>query len=254
MDAEKYDSFCKECNGEVIESKTLNECDNHQWRPGYAKIPVVLGEFTVQVDVEAKIKLEEPAIEIKRIKKNVFLTQCRFIAGTDKLFLSGFVRKNIEFATKKCVTESAISGDIKDTTVFIPFHCVTKVRLDRYPVLFENGITSETEYLDKKSTGKDINEKDLADFENFNEKIFCELVSAQIFEADIDNDSEFIKEFPKEHEFQTFTEKMVIYITLKLLQKQQVYYFLSKQDVESEPDGRRKVPIKGRKIEKPDLK
>ena len=39
------------------------------------KIPVVLAETNITIPVEATITLDQVAMEIKRIKKNVFLTQ-----------------------------------------------------------------------------------------------------------------------------------------------------------------------------------
>jgi len=58
------------CKAGVIKSETLTECPNEFLTPkGFngpfvGKIPVVL-----QVDVESVIQLEEPALEIKRVKK-----------------------------------------------------------------------------------------------------------------------------------------------------------------------------------------
>ena len=93
------------------------------------KTPVVLAERTLQIAIEADIPLNPPAIEIKRVHKNVFLEQVKLvpvtfepIAGTDffnvtraKLFVSGFVRKNIEYASIQC------NGLIQDRVVNTPF-------------------------------------------------------------------------------------------------------------------------------------
>lgn len=224
-----------DCKGEVKESQTMCECENYPYPySGYAKIPVVLGEFTVQIDVESKIKLDEPAIEIKRIRKNVYLTQCRLIPGTNKLFLEGFVRKNIEYATKDGSKKDVICGDIKHTTVKVPFKCVTKVSFKNYPKLFSSPLPNEVEYFDKKVMGKDMKENDLISSEFFNEKVFCELERAHIYEADIVEEYDKIECHPNEYVFSWFVEKEVIYLTLKLLQKQQVYYFPN--DKSGEPE------------------
>ncbi|EJT8829475.1 hypothetical protein N3867_005155, partial [Escherichia coli] len=80
------------------------------------QIPVVLAEKTIQIVVESNISLDPPAIEIKRILKNVFLTQCKSvplaftpIPGTNyclvtrtKLFLQRYIRKNIEYTNDEC--------------------------------------------------------------------------------------------------------------------------------------------------------
>lgn len=230
-----FQGYSCECKGGVKESQTVCECENYPYPyPGYAKIPVVLGEFTVQIDVESKIKLDEPAIEIKRIRKNVFLTQCRLIPGTNKLFLEGYVRKNIEYATKDGSRKDVICGDIKHTTVFVPFKCVTKVCLKNYPKIFASPLPNEIEYFDKKAMGKDMKEQDLISHEFFNEKVFCELERANIYEADIVEDYEKIECHPNEYLFTKFIEKEVIYLTIKLLQKQQIYCFANEKGREPE--------------------
>ena len=43
------------------------------------KIPVVLAERTLQIVVEANIPLCPPAVEIKRVLKDVFLQQCKLV-------------------------------------------------------------------------------------------------------------------------------------------------------------------------------
>ena len=77
--------------------------------PVVVKIPVVLVETNITIPVEATITLDQTVMEIKRIKKNVFLTQSRLIPfsqdnreNTGIVFIEGFVRKNIEYATQTC--------------------------------------------------------------------------------------------------------------------------------------------------------
>lgn len=217
-----YDHDKCDHKGKVTESTSMNECPNIPLEPGFAKIPVVLAEFTVQIDVESKIKLGEEAVEIKRIKKNVFLTQCRLIAGTDKLFIKGYVRKNIEYATINCSHEHGTDGDIKYTTQNVPFQCTTAVKFTREPELHPNPTPEETTYFDKKDMGKDMKEQDLYTKEFFNEKVFCEMIKAKIYEADIEKDYEKVDGHNTEYVFRSFIEKEVIYLTLKLLQNQQV--------------------------------
>ena len=102
--------------------------------PVVIKVPVVLVETNITIPVEACITLDQAAIEIKRIKKNVFLTQSRLIPfsqdnreNTGILFIEGFVRKNIEYATQTCPTGTNaanavnVCGDIRHCTVEVPF-------------------------------------------------------------------------------------------------------------------------------------
>lgn len=208
------------CYSEEREWELPGGGDSHKFDT--MKIPMVIGEFTVQIDVESKIKLPEPALEVKRIKKNVFLTQCRVIAGTKKVFLKGFIRKNIEYATIDCVTAKAISGDIKHTTVHVPFQCSTEVKCMIPEEVEADSPSQEINYFNEENLGVDMKERDLISEEKFNEKIYCELENSKIYEANLIEDAKKIELHPIEHEFQTFIEKEVVYLTLKLLRNQQI--------------------------------
>jgi hypothetical protein len=72
----------------------------------FIKVPVVLGETTVQIDMDACIHFPEPVLEIKEVNKKLKLTQCRLLLPTNKLFIKGFVRKNIQYATPKSTSKS----------------------------------------------------------------------------------------------------------------------------------------------------
>ena len=74
-------------------------------------MPVVLGQYNIQIPMHAEIEFPtgQRVLEIKDIKKRVYLTQCKLIsvarssdrcstADTGKLYISGFVRKNIKYA------------------------------------------------------------------------------------------------------------------------------------------------------------
>ena len=211
------------CNASVVSSDTLTGANNYCWFGGDYKIPKVLAEFVIQVDVESKIKLNDPAYEIKRIEKQVFLTECRYVAPTDKVFIQGYIRKNIEYATKVCSTEFGIGGVIKDTTVHIPFKTYSQVDFDgNFPQVIPNLPPLVARYFDAKRMGKNIREADRSDVEVFNEPVFCELEWSAVFDADIDDKGTPIDGFFNEEEFQEFTDKAVVYLCIKLLQKQQV--------------------------------
>ncbi len=68
----------KDC-GKVLESKTVPMCEGTNLTPEtvatpvVAKIPVVLAEKEIQIDVESKTRLKEKFLEIKRIKKRCVL-------------------------------------------------------------------------------------------------------------------------------------------------------------------------------------
>jgi hypothetical protein len=210
------------CNAEVLKSDTLTLADNRPWEGGDFKIPKVLAEFVVQIDNESKIKLNDVAFEIKRVEKQVFLTECRFIPMTDKVFIEGYIRKNIEYAAKTCSRNHSIGGTIKDTTVHVPFKVATKVDFKHKPHILPNPPAMVARYFDERRMGKNIREADRSDIEIFNEPVFCELEWSAVFDADIDDKGRPIDGLRNEEEFQEFTDKSVVYICIKLLQKQQV--------------------------------
>lgn len=228
-----------------VNAKTLNECENAPFigyraiPPVTVKVPRVLAELNVQIDVDATITLPERALEIKQIKKRLKLTQCMLLQNTNKLFLKGFVRKNIDYSTVSCANRDGVCGDIRHCTVDIPFSCVTPVKFNLgTPVPALANFTQEFEYLttsplkgpefaekDRLMSG-DLSEFNQVSFENFNELPFCELVASRITEFDEFLDRErpdHIKLPFEEKIFKTIEEKMVINLILKVLQLQQVF-------------------------------
>jgi hypothetical protein len=204
---------------------------------------VVLAELRVRVHLSSTITLPEPALEIKDIKKRLKITQCLLIpapnaADQDVLFIEGFVRKNIEFATRTCSNAEGVCGNIRHCTVDVPFKCSTPIqnfcRLPQGPI---TNSRQEFEYFREQELPRstfaekdNLMSGDFSEFnqfseEFFNELPFCELIRSQITEFD-----EFINRtrpanvaLPfEEREFRAIQEKMVIAITLKILQKQQV--------------------------------
>jgi len=264
----KGDIFMEYCNGKKedcgkVESTTLPLCPGVNITPTgicgpvVAKIPVVLAQREVQIDVESNIYLKKPLFEIKRIKKDVFLTQCKLIprAGiiengvprTGKLFISGYVRKNIEYATSECREDKIVKGEINHITAKIPFTCVTEVTYVVPPVINLRGFSREIDLLctkqgdckicEEEFMGRSLCETEFEETVFYNEKPYCELISARIFEADIQRCEEenWHKEdclMEKEANYEAkdkkkeittkLTEKMVVFITVKVLQVQQV--------------------------------
>jgi hypothetical protein len=212
-----------ECDAAVLKADTLPGAENYPWWGGDFKIAKVLSEFIVQIDSESLIRLNEPAYEIKRIEKQIFLTQCRYIPPTDKVFIEGYIRKNIEYAAKNCSRGHGIAGSIKDTTVHVPFKVYTKVDFHgNKPHILPNPPALVARYFDEKRMGKDIREADRSNIEIFNEPVYCELEWSAVYDADIDKKGTPIEGFMNEEEFQEFTDKSVVYLCIKLLQKQQV--------------------------------
>lgn len=251
-DVQVFDDNCGGCPQPAcvdVESNDLGKCNNTPIRPTgrrdgvVAKIPVVLAQLKVRVHLMSTITLPEPALEVKDIKKKLKITQCLLIpspeiGGQDVLFIEGFVRKNIEFATRSCSNTRGVCGDIRHCTVDVPFKCSTPVRnFCRLPQGPTPNFREEFQYLKEEELPRDMfAEKDhlmSGDFsefnqfsdEFFNELPFCELIRSQITEFDefIDRRRLAGADLPfEEREFREIEEKMVIAITLKILQKQQV--------------------------------
>ncbi|WP_460294242.1 CsxC family protein [Clostridium tertium] len=209
--------------------------------PIFAKIPVVLAEINITIPVEATITLDKLAMEIKRIKKNVFLDQSRIIPfsqddqpGTGILFIKGFIRNNIEYATQiySISGSKSVYGDIRHCTVEVPFSFTTRITFIREPVFDEKTTPSKLDFYTDNLNGCDdcldkvigCNPCDQSLFftEFFNEKPFTELVRADIIEVDIHTNKVLTSTIPTEDNVTKLTEKAVVNLTLKVLQKQQV--------------------------------
>ncbi|WP_407313496.1 hypothetical protein [Desulfosporosinus sp. SB140] len=89
---------------------------------------------TVSIPTESIFTLPSKALEIKTIRKNLKLTQCRFFNSpppvlgipqdSPKLFLGGFVRKDIQYSEPVRQTASTVEGTIKDFVIDLPYTCV----------------------------------------------------------------------------------------------------------------------------------
>ncbi|UQD51876.1 hypothetical protein C0971_07345 [Bacillus methanolicus] len=177
-------------------------------------IPTVLAEVELQANVEADIKLPTPAREIKWIRKNVSLKQCKAIPsiqkpGFVKLFITGVVHKNIQFVDD--------SGFVKDFSVDIPFSCNQQVKVFNhiFDILSRKSSVDERRFLDHNGHGADPCIAGSVTFEYFNEPIECKLLYSEINELDI------YKDFDRFGRFDKINEKMEITLFFKLLQTQQ---------------------------------
>ncbi len=207
------------------------------------KVPVVLAETVVQIDLNPTIKFPEPVLEIKDIKKNLKITQCRLLLPTNKLFISGFVRKNIQYATPKYGTKDSVISSIRSLTIDVPFKAVTEVDYIRKPQFAfgpdskEFTFFTESKLPDGFSSKEKLLAGDLSQFdqfsgEEFNELPYCQLLSSRFIEYDEaldrqmgrvhDEHGKLIDAPFEEGTFKEIEEKMVVEVKLKVLQKQQL--------------------------------
>ncbi|SKC70008.1 CsxC family protein [Maledivibacter halophilus] len=224
---------CVDVSANVVES-----CENTPIRIEgitdrvIAKIPVVLAKFNVQVNVSAKVKLPEIALEIKNVKIKLMLTQCMLLQDTNTLFIKGLVRKNIDYSTiEKCPTTKDVCGDIRHCTVNIPFECTTTVEFNGFPPAeIVPSTWKEFQYFQKQKLPNNFAEKDrllsgdLSEFnqnstEYYNDLPYCELVNSSIINLDEYLNRKIIRNGPiQEGVFEEFEEKMTINIVLRVLQ------------------------------------
>lgn len=197
------------------------------------KVPVVVAEPTIQISVEATIDLGAPATEIKQVKKSVFLDQVKLvpvapftrIGNTDffevtraKLFIGGHIRKDIQFTTSGNVRGKCLTS-LLDKVVDVPFTGFTDLTFGTVnrPII---GISETAEANFLNETNPLAPRLDKFFFNNlvkFNEQPYGELVAANFFELDFSP-----KIASPEGSFCSITEKIVLELTLKVLQLQQV--------------------------------
>ena len=223
---------------------TITECDNQPHKPNLSigkvvsKVPVVLAELTVQVNLDACIKFPEPVLEIKDVKKHVKLVQCRLLLPTNKLFVKGFVRKNIQYASPnlEVTDQKSVCSNLHSLTVDVPFHCVTEIKhYSTKPTMPEINKRQEFDFLRSMPLPNGFPEKDeyqsndLSQFHQestqyYNELPYCQLISSNIIEWDEAIDRCKIQGGAPigEGYFNKVEEKMVLDITLKVLQNQQI--------------------------------
>jgi hypothetical protein len=202
----------------------VNEADNaREEHIPFIKVPVILAEFTVQIDLSAVVNLSRRATSIDEIEKRVVVTQAKLVAGTNKLFITGYVNEDIEYSTVSSTNGSCTIGPMFHTTANIPFTVVTPVDFEhcRYPKLRHSKEPKETFYNTCGCrSARDLTRVDRFEQEVFNEPVRAEVLSANIFEADI---NQMIQTLPNgQPVFTQITQDIVIYLTIRLLQDQAV--------------------------------
>ncbi|NDI36163.1 CsxC family protein [Chengkuizengella sediminis] len=190
--------------------------------PNMFKLDIVLGTLNCQIDIEADIKLDVPALDIKDIDKEVCVTQSEFIevsspiancAITGKLFLGGYVRKNIRYASVESVTDDGVCGKIRHCTANIPFNCAIPVE-----GIFPTNNHNEREAM--SFHGRKLTQFDQSFWQPLNAPVECEINSVNINERDLFSNRTALSHGPKnEGAFTQIREKMVVSLNITLTQK-----------------------------------
>ncbi|KAA9025704.1 CsxC family protein [Niallia endozanthoxylica] len=200
------------------------------WKTGvkldypFLNASVPLADIDLEIDVEAEIPLPDRVLEIKSIRKNVTLTQCKavpssYCPNTVKLFITGILHKNIQFIT-------GASSNVRDLRVDVEFSTVKTVELDN-PIMSPFGQediefsqkSSLYEYreMGKKGHGANPFVSGSETFETFNEPIECTLLGTKVREIDL------FKDVDRFGRFSRIIEKAEIRLFLRLSQMQKVF-------------------------------
>ncbi|KHD36783.1 hypothetical protein NL50_09715 [Clostridium acetobutylicum] len=200
---------------ENISVRILTECNSDlvkfSIKAGFipVRMPVIITEVVVNIDLENIVSLERPIVHIDGIKRRVRLESCRLIPETNKLFLNGTVIKSIQYTKEKDRCHDAISGEVKNMTINVPFRCVTRVKYIVQPIF--RGKNRNLKIVDKN------NEITLIESYREEEEVCCELVHAKFEELNM------IDKIDAEKNMERIKQKMVMHITVRLIQNQTLF-------------------------------
>lgn len=211
------------------------------------KVPVILAEPKIQVHIDTTITFPTPVLEIKDIKKRLKITQCKLLLPGNKLFIKGFVRKNIQYASPVFGTATTVHSNIQSFTVDLPFSHVEDLtgKFIKKPLNTHFSDREEIEYASSTSlpatdfpASEHLVAGSLSQFshvhrEYLNELPYCELIWASFVEFDeaINRTQGSFSRgvckgrsiLPFEEGFFTkLEEKLVVDFQIKVLQKQPV--------------------------------
>lgn len=214
----------------VYRSSIIEECSNEsielKGNPNsvVSMIPVMLAVCEVNINVEAIIKFFEPVLEITKTNKSIILEKYYFMQETNTLFLEGFIRQYIEYASVKSVRKKSICGEVAYSMVYIPFECSTNIYLTTEPKYLKKSIVSHEKFRNSNTSEENSFSKVDYNSQYFNKNVFCELESAKILELSIKEDKEKLNDFfADEYTFEKLKEKIVVSLRVKLLQNQEVF-------------------------------
>ncbi|MBU3206656.1 hypothetical protein KPL33_06660 [Clostridium algidicarnis] len=222
----------KRCDSIVVDSEVLSTCSSKchtpmgSTGPLIAKIPVILSDVEVEINVESEIELEKTDItdiNVINIDKEVFVKECKLIPYTNKLFIEGYVQKNIQVSNNDCTNKASEDNKIEYTVINSPFKCVTEIEFFKKP-LYGESYKERLNSLDKNTLCKNNKEDSWVHYSKLYEPVYCEYQYAKILEADIfDNEDYGTKYLQEEKKCKKILEKMVIFIRIKVIQNQQVF-------------------------------
>ncbi|MDR3601833.1 MAG: hypothetical protein P4L49_15335 [Desulfosporosinus sp.] len=200
--------------------------------------------ISVSIPAESIITLPTTALEIKMIRNTLKITQSRFFNcvpavldiphDTPKLFLGGFVRKDIQYSEAVRQTATSVEGVIKDFIIDIPISCVIDLgkHLIFPPIYYdqqrEYGFVQSTRFPSGLSPEDQLLSSDHTEFNLVSQNFYnplptCQLLFNQINEMDHAFDHIPLQcEHSEKDGFKTLQEKMIILIQLQLTFQTQI--------------------------------
>lgn len=191
------------------------------------KVPVVLAELTLPLNIDATIDLPLVAGEVIDIKNSLKVSQCKLLPKTNTLFVKGYINQTIEY--KPINYNFTKIEAINQCDIEIPYSCTTSVDynggepLDPIPndsKTLEYGSQLACDINQADESSEESIEKNRINTENFNDLPYCQLISSNIFQ--IDRYLNYKNNVSKDKFIKKIEEKIVIRLTIKILQNQQI--------------------------------
>ena len=244
----KDDVECINKKGEINTTiNEINEIDENIKIDYYenliSTLPIIISEINIDIPIESTFRLKNAAVDIKTMKKDVYLTNSTllpmyekddiFPSLNGKLFLEGFVRNKLDFSIAKDVNNSVINLDTECVIIYIPFKCTTIINYKVPPVFSKEKIQDYIPiYIssDCLNINNDFNEYLSQKDAQCRGYINCDIppINCEIERAKINgtytllDKKPFSKDFPLEMDFNTIKENIIINLSLTLIQKQDI--------------------------------
>jgi hypothetical protein len=220
------------CNVSSIQNSTSESIEDSiqvevAKEPAIVNVPVVLASANIEIFIDAITKFPEQVFSIEDLDKTMTLTCCELIPYSNKLFLKGFVEKEIEYSNAMAITGKEISGDIKNLTVKIPFRCTTEVIFTRKPQKIKYSPKQKIEIFHTQYNSSKVNkakEKSSIETQELENKVYCKLEDVSISEKSKKLGVIHLENtLPNAFTFKKIKEKTVVSFTLSLLQNQDIF-------------------------------
>lgn len=162
--------------------------------PTRVKVPIVLAELTLHISLDDSFTLPVPSAEIKSMENRLELTQCLLALPGNVLFLTGFVRKNIQYVMMGEPWIAPEEIEVANYTTDVPFSLTTDLTgtYINPPVLPSMNIRAELGFFTSSPLPMSVPHPskdrllagDLAQFDQQSEEFltelpYCELVSVE---------------------------------------------------------------------------